>query len=89
MDEHIQKWFELRQQISMLEKKLDIHKEIIKKHMIKNDINSLPNSSNTLEINRTRSSSTRITKEFVPKQIWEEYARVNTYDVYNIRKVKK
>ena len=88
MDDALENWIDLKNQISRLEKKLNGYKDFVKKYMIENDLNTIKNSDGKIEVNRTRSSSTRISKQDVPDDLWTEYAKVNVYDVYNIKNVK-
>ena len=87
MDDCLDKWIDLKNQISKLEKQLNIQKNSVKSYMNENDLYVLKNSKNSIEVTRTKSSSTRISKQDVPEEIWTEYAQVNVYDVFNIKNI--
>lgn len=89
MDDCLNRWIDLKNQISKLEKQLNIHKNSVKNYMNENDLYVLTNLNHSIEVTRTKSSSTRISKQDVSEEIWTEYAQVNVYDVFNIKNIKE
>ena len=73
MDDCLDKWIDLKNQISRLEKQLNIHKNSVKNYM--NEKIYVLAIQKFNRSYRTKSSSTRISKQDVPEEIWTEYAQ--------------
>ena len=85
----LEKWYETKEQISSLEKKLDKYKKYAEKIMDSNDLDSL--SSSSFSLTKREMSRNILSKDDVPKEIWTKYSRNITYPMFVIRnkKVKK
>lgn len=86
-DQHIEKWYILKQEISELERKLNRHKNKIKSYMKSNSINTLTNSSNTIIVDSRSVNSSRISRESIPRDLWNQYSKQSSYDVYTVRRI--
>lgn len=87
VDKHLEKWLILKQEISELEHKLDRHKDKIKSFMKSNGLVTLSNSSNTIIVDSRSVNSSRISRDSIPRDLWNQYSKQSSYDVFNIRKV--
>lgn len=87
VDKHLEKWLILKQEISELEHKLDRHKDKIKSFMKSNGLGTLTNSSNTIIVDSRSVNSSRISRDSIPRDLWNQYSKQSSYDVFNIRKV--
>jgi len=84
IDMLLQKWNSAKEEISILEKKLEKYKKYAELIMIKDNLRQLSNDDFTLtksEMNRTV-----LAKDDVPKEIWYKYSKNITYNMFTIRK---
>lgn len=82
----LEKWYETKEQISSLEKKLDKYKKYAEKIMDNNDLESL--SSSTFSLTKREMSRNILSKDDVPLEVWNKYSRNITYPMFVIRKKK-
>jgi hypothetical protein len=82
----LEKWYETKEQISSLEKKLDKYKKYAEKIMDNNDLDSL--SSSTFSLTKREMSRNILSKDDVPPEVWNKYSRNITYPMFVIRKKK-
>lgn len=82
----LERWYETKEQISSLEKKLDKYKKYAEKIMDNNDLDSL--SSHTFSLTKREMSRSILSKDDVPKEVWNKYSRNITYPMFVIKKKK-
>ena len=85
LSKHIEKWYILKQDIAELEKKMEYHKDRVKKYMKESNLSST--SSNSIIVESRTSSMSRISKDNVPQHVWNQYAKTSSFDVYTVRKI--
>jgi hypothetical protein len=89
----LDKWYEAKQEISSLEKKIEKYKMYIEDIMNKRNIDVL--SSDKITVQRKEQNRTTISKKDLPSDIWDRYCKELFYNVFyiskkgNIRKSKK
>jgi hypothetical protein len=87
IDTLLDKWHDTKEQIALLEKKLEKYKKYAERVMDSEDKDELINHKYTL-IRRNMSRMT-LSKDDVPKDIWNKYARNINYPMYVLRKKKE
>jgi len=82
----LEKWNDTKEQISLLEKKLEKYKKYAERIMDNEDKDEIINSYYSL----TRRNMSRMTlsKDDMPKDIWIKYSRNINYPMYILRKKK-
>ena len=85
MTSFIDKWGEIKKQIKLLEKKSELYKKIAERLMDEKGINIIRGEN--YMIKKVQQTSTRIKKNNLPLHIWDQYASVNAYDVYYVKKI--
>jgi hypothetical protein len=88
MDEDINslldKWYEAKQEISSLEKKIEKYKMYVEDIMNKRNIDIL--SSDKIIVQRKEQNRTTISKKDLPSDIWDRYCKELFYNVFYISK---
>jgi hypothetical protein len=88
MDEDINnlldKWYEAKQEISSLEKKIEKYKLYVEDIMNKRNIDVL--SSYKITVQRKEQNRTTISKKDLPSDIWDRYCKELFYNVFYISK---
>ena len=87
VDTLLKKWDETKEQISLLEKKLEKYKKYAERIMDNEDKDEINNSRYSLT--RRNMSRTTLSKDDIPKDIWSKYARNINYPMYILRKTKE
>jgi hypothetical protein len=91
MDEDINnlldKWYEAKQEISSLEKKIEKYKLYVEDIMNKRNIDVL--SSDKITVQRKEQNRTTISKKDLPSDIWDRYCKELFYNVFYISKKNK
>ena len=87
IDTLLEKWYETKQQIALLEKKCDKYKKYAEKIMNNSDISQLSNNLYTLT--KREMSRDVLSKDDLPKEIWNKYSRNISYPMYLIKKKKE
>ena len=85
MTSFIDKWGDIKQQIKILEKQSDLYKKKAEKIMLRNNVNIIRGEN--YMIKKVQQISTRVKKNNLPLHIWDQYASVNAYDVYYVKKL--
>ncbi len=85
MTSFIDKWGDIKQQIKILEKQSDLYKKRAEKLMNQKGINIIRGEN--YMIKKVQQISTRVKKINLPLHIWDQYASVNAYDVYYVKKI--
>ena len=84
IDEILNSWYNAKEQISLLEKKCDKYKKQIEAIMDSNEKDVLKSSLYT--VNKRNISRKSVSRETLPKDIFEKYA---TYSVYSSLYISK
>jgi hypothetical protein len=87
IDTLLDKWYNIKQEIALLEKKCDKFKKYAERIMNDKDVNLLSNSVYSLtkrEMNRSV-----LLKEDIPRDIWNKYSKSISYPMYVIKKKKE
>ena len=83
----LQKWFETKKEIASLEKKCDKYKKYIDAILEENNTDSL--SSNELILKRKIIIKNTLSKNDVPKDIWDKYSKKCSYPAYYLSEKNK
>jgi len=87
VDTLLEKWHDTKEQISILEKRLEKYKKYAERIMDNEDKDEINNSNYSLT--RRNMSRTTLSKDDLPKDIWNKYARNINYPMYILRKKKE
>lgn len=80
-------WFEAKQRIAELEKKVDKYKGIADRIMnIRGEYNL---KSKNLELTKTDTERETISKKDVPKEVWKSYSKTSSFSTYRLTQIKK
>ena len=85
-DELLQRWDSAKKDLADVEARIEKYKKLAKKIMVKTGSNVIESSSYTL--NRQEISRNSISKNDVPRDIWDKYSKSSSYDAYYLRKNK-
>lgn len=85
IDEFLEKWFDAKQQISINEKKIEKYKRVADKLL--QDRDTLQSSKFQLKV-RNQNRET-LSKNNVPREVWDKYSSNINYNVYYLLKNKK
>lgn len=80
----LNKWYEAKQEISMLEKKIEKYKEVAESIM--NKTNSDVLSSSKYSLSKREMNKTTIGKKDLPEDIWNRYSKETFYNAFYISK---
>lgn len=84
LNDLIHKWTESKEQKKLQEQKCEKYRKAIERHMNKKDTNVITSTDYVITCrNNTRQ---QISKQTVPLDIWERYAKRYTYKSYHIKK---
>jgi hypothetical protein len=84
--ELLQRWNSAKKDLVEVEARIEKYKKLAKKIMSKTGSNVIESSSYTL--NRQEISRNSLSKNDVPKDIWDRYSKSSSYDAYYLRKNK-
>ncbi len=87
IDSLLNRWYDIKQEISELESKLSKCKSIIEKYMNDKDTDSV--SNNTITATRREMSRTSISKKDLPESIWNKYSKESHFVTFTLRKKGK
>lgn len=88
MDDNIlEKWFDAKQKIQILEERIERYKKIIGKRMDNQHVNKIKDGSYSVE--RRNISRKYISKENMPSDLWQRYAKQTSSDAYYITYITK
>ena len=80
----LEHWMDVKIQLSDLELSLTKYKKLAEKIMIKNNTTTLRSDKYVLQ--QRNISKKTLAKDDVPKEIWNKYAKTNTYIAYYLYK---
>ncbi len=87
VDELLNEWAVTKEQILVMEKKIEKLKKVASRIMLQNNVSELCGSKYKLK--RRRQERFSISKDSVPEEIWDRYKRNSRYDVFTISQFKK
>lgn len=80
----LEHWMDVKNQLSDLELSLSKYKKLASKIMSKNDTTTLYSDNYVLQ--QRNISKKTLSKDDVPKEIWNKYAKTTTYTAYYLSK---
>lgn len=80
----LNKWYEAKQEISILEKKIEKCKEVAESIMNKTNTDVL--SSSKYSLSKREMNKTTIGKKDLPEDIWNRYSKETFYNAFFISK---
>lgn len=80
----LEHWMDVKIQLVEFELSLAKYKKLASKIMIKNDTTTL--SSDKYLLRQRNISKKTLSKDDVPKEIWNKYAKTTTYNAYYLSK---
>jgi len=80
----LNKWYDAKQEISMLEKKIEKYKEVAESIMNKTNTDVL--SSSKYNLSKREMNKTTIGKKDLPEDIWNRYSKETFYNAFYISK---
>jgi hypothetical protein len=83
----LEKWYNAKQELKELENQIEKYKRKIEKELNKEQVEKL--SFDDYSVSRKRMSRSYISKESVPKEIWDKYKVTCHFDTYYVKKNKK
>lgn len=86
-DELLENWWKYREIKLEAEKKLSKYKKKIEKIMERESSNKI--QSGKYVVSKRKTFSTRLSKQNVPKDIWERYSTTTEYNTFTIKQLKK
>ena len=87
IDELLKKWYDTKQEISLLEAKCEKFKKYADKIMKDSNTHVLSNSMFTLQ--KKEMSRSSISKKNMPSELWNKYSTTSTFNTYNLTKKLK
>lgn len=84
LDTILEKWQSAKKKISILEDKIEKYKKHISKTMYSQETVHL--SGETYTVEKRKNTRNYLSKDSVPKEIWEKYKITSTYDSFVIKK---
>jgi hypothetical protein len=87
IDELLKKWYETKQEISLLEAKCEKYKKYADKIMKDTNNTIISNSYYTLQ--RKEMSRSSVSKKNMPSELWNKYCTKSTFNTYNLTKKLK
>tara|TARA_B100002052_G_C15742003_1_gene533680 strand:- start:161 stop:436 length:276 start_codon:yes stop_codon:yes gene_type:complete len=87
VNELLENWWKYREIKLEAEKKLEKYKKKIEKIMERENSNKI--QSGKYVVSKRKTHTTRLSKQNVPKDIWERYSTTTAYNTFTIKEVKK
>jgi hypothetical protein len=84
IDKFLEKWYETKKTIILLENKCENYKKLISQKMKIQNINSIQSSNFIL--NKRTTTRESISKKYVPDNIWKQYCNKSTFDTFSLKK---
>lgn len=83
----LDKWYDAKQELSLLEKKIEKYKHMVEDIMNRHNTDTL--SSEKIVVNRKALNRTTISKKDLPSDIWDRYCKELFYSSFYISKKGK
>lgn len=84
IEETLQKWYRAKKDLQRIEKDIEKYKSEIMREMNKKGVEKL--SEGSYSVSRRRNTRKYVSKESLPKSIWNQYATSLYYDSYHLVK---
>ena len=84
IDTILEKWYEGKEKIAMLQKRMESYKKYIERRMNKSGQNQI-RTSKYFAMREIRSRS-YISKKSIPKELWDKYSHKCEYYTYSLKK---
>jgi len=85
LDRMLKKWESLKNEKEKLEKEIEECKKIATKYLNKENLDTV--KTENYKLSRRRTTRSYISKENLPKDIWEKYSSRSSYDVLTFRRL--
>lgn len=92
LSEIIDKFIDIKEKLSEMERKHEKYRKIISEWMTKSDLKNIRHKSDSGEIyvlKKTLMARQSVSKEDLPKEIWEKYAKTSTFHTIRVDREKK
>lgn len=86
IDQMLDKWADLRNTISSLEKKADNYKKIMKQYLAQNGTKKYENTF--FKVSLSTHDRTSVQKKDVPKEVWDMYAKSKSVEYLTLTEKK-
>ena len=86
IDNLFENWYEVKEQIKVLENKCEKYKKYAEKIMASSNQTTLSNE--VYSLTKREMSRTILAKDDVPREIWSKYSKNIKYPMFVIRKIK-
>lgn len=83
----LEKWYEAKTKISLLEAKIEKYKRLIEAEMKANNTNKI--SKGKFNVTKRSMTRTTLSKDNVPVEIWNKYSTKSHYDTFFLKKNEK
>ena len=80
IEETLKKWYDAKEKLKILEDRVDRYKKAVSKEMDRRSTDKLVIGN--FSVSRRKNTRTSLSKDNVPKGIWEEYATRSYYDAF-------
>lgn len=80
----IEKWEEAKNNLKIIEEKIDKYKAYINKKMNEKGTDSI--DTENYNVSRQRASRTYMSKDRVPTELWNKYSVKTSYDIFRVKK---
>ena len=89
IEETIEKYIEVKERISDLEKKQQKYKELIEEYLLSKGASSLDQrvKDDLYNIKKTMCTKETISKKDLPVDIWEKYCSTSRYSMLTVKKI--
>jgi len=87
MEQKIEEWNQKREQLKRLEKECDKYRNAIIKYMNTNEVDSIKTSK--FRVSRKNITREVISKKKMPKDLWDRYSTITSYDKLSVTRNRK
>jgi len=89
--EIIDKFMDIKEKMTEIEKKHEKYRKIISDYMLEYNLSTISHKKDDIKYNIKKFLSARqtVSKEDLPKEIWEKYAKTSTFHTIRIDKERK
>lgn len=80
----LEKWYSSKQKMRVLEERIERYRQAIAKELNSKGVSTLSGGDYT--VTRRRNVKTTLSKDSVPKEIWDKYSKKSSYDAFFLKK---
>lgn len=84
LDTILEKWSSAKEKISKMEEKIEKYKKYVSKSMDSKGVNELASENYT--VSKRKNTRNYLSKDSVPKDVWEKYKITSNYESFFIKK---